>query len=86
MTREKREILVRRIWREQPMPAAVKRREKAPAPIKSCDLFGWQEHPAFGARVVDALIRLRRGETPAEIRERHGLIVMRTALESRERK
>jgi hypothetical protein len=85
MTEAGREIVRRRIWCEQPMLPPVQHRAKPAAAVRSCDIWGWRSHPAFGARVVDALIRLRRGETPAEIRELHGLIVLRTAMESRER-
>lgn len=36
--------------------------------------------PAFRARVDDAVRRLSEGEPQNEIRERHGIIVVRTAV------
>ena len=38
-------------------------------------------NPAYRARLSDALTMLRRGAPEEEVRERHGLIVLREALE-----
>ena len=39
--------------------------------------------PAFEARVVDAIARLKRGEDRQAVRERHGAVVLRQAEELR---
>ena len=48
-----------------------------PTTLRTANM-GWT--PAFSSRVADAMHRLTHGESPSEVRERHGAIVVRQAM------
>lgn len=50
------------------------------------DYFDTTNHPVFAERVKQAMQELENGDSRGEVRERHGIIVVRTALEWMERK
>jgi hypothetical protein len=81
MTHQQRHLVVERVWQAVDTSGARSRR-RLPEPTRHRgSVLLWTDHPVFARRLLDAVIRLRRGEEKQEIRQLHGGVVLRAAME-----